>query len=413
LIDTATVRRLDLERRIFVVLVLGTTALFLWMIRGFLLPIFWAGVFAVLFQPLSDRLTRRFGGRSSLAALTTLLVVLLLVLVPFGLIIGAVAQQALVLYQRILAGDVDVQRPVAFFEQALPRVTEALTLYGIETDRLRATLESAAVFATQYVAAHALAFGQNAVLVTILFLLMFYLLFFFLRDGERIVSGVARAIPMGEAREKLFLARIASVSRATVRGTLVVAAVQGALGGIVFAIVGIEAAVLWAVMMGILSLLPAVGPALIWGPAAVIFFATGAIWQGVFLIVSGTLVIGLVDNFLRPLIIGRETSMPDYLILIATLGGLTMFGLAGLVAGPMIAALLLVLWEMFAEEYGTLEPIPPQPAPVPLGTSQPPSTLAPETLRPEASHPEPSSLQPSAPKPSPSRPSDPEREEID
>ncbi|MBA2244848.1 MAG: AI-2E family transporter [Gemmatimonadetes bacterium] len=341
----------NFESRFFVVLVLATTAFFLWMVWSFLQPVFWAAVFAVLFQRLFLRLEERLNGRRSLAALLATLSVILVVVLPFALLVTAVARQALSLYQRIAAGDINLYAPIALVERWLPTLTGTLAQYGIGMEQLRASLQTAAVSGSQYIAARALAVGQNVLAVAVLFGLMLYFLFFFFRDGDRILRGVVRALPMGDDREKRLMRKFAEVSRATVKGTLVVAAVQGVIGGLLFSLVGIEAAVFWGVAMGILSLLPAIGSALIWVPAAVILFATGAIWQGIVLVVGGTLVIGLVDNVLRPLLVGRETQMPDYLVLLATLGGLTVFGLAGFVAGPIVAALFLVMWEMFANEY--------------------------------------------------------------
>lgn len=350
----------NLENRVFGALVLVTTAFFLWMVRGFLLPVFWAAVFAILFQPVSLRLTRLLGGRRGLSALLAVLTVVLVVLIPFGLLFTAVAQQALALYQRIASGGVDLRAPIDFVERSLPALTATLARYGIDIDRVRASVENAAIAVTQYIGGQALAVGQNALMVAVLFGLMLYFLFFFFRDGERIVRALIRAIPMGDEREERLFLRFADVARATVKGTLLVAATQGAIGGVLFAAVGIEAAVFWGVVMGILSLLPAVGAALVWIPAAVILFSTGALWQGILVVVGGVFVIGLVDNLLRPILVGRQAQMPDYLVLLATLGGLSVFGLAGFVAGPVIAALFLVMWEMFADEYAPLDSsVPP------------------------------------------------------
>jgi predicted PurR-regulated permease PerM len=348
----------NLEGRVFVVLVLATTAFFLWMVRSFLMPVFWAAVFAILFQPLFLWLKQRFGGRRTLAALAATLTVVFAVLVPSALLVAAVAQQALWLYQRIATGEINLQAPIDFVERHLPAATTFLAQYGIGAEQVRTSLESAAIFTTQYIATQALTLGQNVLIVAILFLLMLYLLFFFFRDGDRILRGIVRAMPMGDLREERLMRKFAQVSRATVKGTLVVAVVQGALGGALFSVVGIQAAIFWGVMMGILSLLPAVGPMLVWLPAAVILLATGAIWQGLVVIVCGILIVSMIDNLLRPILVGRETQMPDYLVLVATLGGLTMFGIAGFVAGPIVAALFLVMWDMFAEEHAPLDSSP-------------------------------------------------------
>ncbi len=341
----------SLEARVFGTLLILTTALFFWVVRGFLVPVFWAAVFAVIFWPAYLRLRAVLGGRRAAAAGLSTLMVVFVVVVPFGLLAAAVAQQALQLYQRIASGDIVLDGPIAFVERSLPALAALFQRYGVDFERVRASAEAAAVGATQFAAGQALALGQNALTMVILFALMLYFLFFFFRDGERIRAGLIRAIPMGDEREARLFSKFADVARATVQGTLIVAAVQGALGGIMFAVAGIQTAIFWGVVMGILSLLPAVGAGLVWGPAAIIAFATGSWGVGLFLVIGGTLVVGLVDNLLRPLLIGRQAQMPDYLVLLATLGGLAAFGLAGFVAGPVIAALFLVMWEMFADEY--------------------------------------------------------------
>ena len=125
------------------------------------------------------------------------------------------------------------------------------------------------------------------------------------------------------------------------------AATQGALGGLIFWFLGIQGALLWGVLMAFLSLLPAIGAALVWAPVAIYFLVTGAIWQGVVLTLFCVLVIGLVDNILRPQLVGKDTKMPDYIILISTLGGITVFGLNGFVIGPLCAALFIACWDLF------------------------------------------------------------------
>ena len=181
---------------------------------------------------------------------------------------------------------------------------------------------------------------------------MLYLLFFFLRDGTRLLEGLVRALPLGDERERHLLGRFAEVSRATIKGTVVVGIVQGAIGGVAFAIIGLGAPVLWGVVMALLSILPAVGPSLVWLPAAIILLVNGEIVGGIALLAVGLLVIGFIDNLLRPILVGRDTRMPDYLILLSTLGGLAGFGLAGIIIGPIIAAFFLSIWQMAEAELG-------------------------------------------------------------
>jgi predicted PurR-regulated permease PerM len=144
------------------------------------------------------------------------------------------------------------------------------------------------------------------------------------------------------------LGKFTTVVRATVKGNIAVAAMQGTLGGLIFSFLGIQGALLWGFVMAFLSLLPAVGASLIWGPVAIYFLLTGSIWQGLILTAFGVLVIGLVDNLLRPVLVGKDTQIPDYVVLISTLGGMVLFGLNGFVIGPVIAALFIAAWDLFS-----------------------------------------------------------------
>jgi predicted PurR-regulated permease PerM len=373
------VRLRRLESYTFLALMVATTIVFVWMIRNFLFPVFWAAVFAVLFHRLYEYLLRAFRGRSNAAAAVATVTVVIFVVVPFALVLGALARQGVLLYQRIVSGEINVQAPIEFVERSLPTLTDVLARYGVSIAQVREWTQEIASSGAQFVAARAVATGQNVLLLTVLFGLMLYLLFFFFRDGDRILAGISRVLPLGDERKQRLLAKFAQVARATVKGNLIVAATQGALGALLFFIVGIETAVFWGVVMAILSLLPAVGAGLVWLPAAIIMFVQGSVWQGVVVVLGGVFVIGLVDNVLRPIVVGRDTKMPDYLILVSTLGGIAAFGLAGFVAGPVVAALLLVLWEMFAEEYElrdairptTVTPLPPVAAVAPVAGPPP------------------------------------------
>jgi predicted PurR-regulated permease PerM len=140
------------------------------------------------------------------------------------------------------------------------------------------------------------------------------------------------------------LDKFAVVVRAMIKGTILVAIVQGFLGGLIFWLLGIHAPVLWGVVMAFMSLLPAVGAAVVWFPVALYLLATGALLKGIILIAFGAGVIGLVDNLLRPYLVGKDTAMPDYVVLISTLGGIAIFGLNGFVVGPLIAAMFIAVW---------------------------------------------------------------------
>jgi len=340
-----------LQNAFFLSLLVLTTLAFFGLIQAFLLPVFWAAVLATIFHPLHRWCTQQLGGYGSLGSVATIGVILLLVILPLMSTGFAVAAEVSGLYERVAAGEVDPQFVVEWLDRNVPLATDFLSGLGLNIDQLRAHLSGAAVTASRFLASKAVAFGQDALRISGLTFVMLYLLFFFLRDGQALLNTMVRAVPLGDTREQRLLRRFATVARATLKGTLVIGIVQGGIGGVLFWALGIEAAILWGVVMGLLSLLPAVGAAVVWIPAAALLLIGGEWIKGLVLLLGGTLLIGLADNVLRPLLVGSDTGMPDYLILVSTLGGLTLFGLSGVVIGPVLAALFVAVWEMFAEEY--------------------------------------------------------------
>ena len=236
------------------------------------------------------------------------------------------------------------------FLDALPAwATDLLNRFGLTNlGAMHERLSAALLQGSKYLAAQALSIGKGTANFIVSLLLMLYLLFFFLRDGGSLSRRIRDAIPLREEQQRALFTKFAVVTRAMFKGNLLVAAVQGTLGGFIFWFLGIHAPVLWAVVMGFLSLLPAVGAAAVWLPVAIYFLATGAVWQGLVLIAYGAFVIGLVDNLLRPYLVGKDTQMPDYVVLISTLGGIAIFGLDGLVMGPVIAAMFIAVWDLFS-----------------------------------------------------------------
>lgn len=340
------------QRAFFFALLFAVTLAFIWLIRGFLQPIFWAVALGIVVFPLHEWIERKLAPRESLAAITSVLLVVVIVILPLVGIAAAVTGEAAALYQRISTRGVEIAGLVAEAQEHVPQVAAALERLGLDPARIESQVSSAAITASQFIASRVFAIGQDTIRIAIFFVLMLYLLFFFLRDGRRLLDGLVHALPLGDQRERHLLERFAEVSRATIKGTVVVGIVQGAIGGIAFALLGIGAPVLWGVIMALLSILPAIGPSLVWLPAAIILFVNGEIASGIVLVAVGVLVIGFIDNLLRPILVGRDTRMPDYLILLSTLGGLAGFGLAGIIIGPIIAAFFLSIWQMAEHEFG-------------------------------------------------------------
>ena len=334
----------------FTLLIAASTA-FVFLLLPFFQPVLWAITFAVLFSPLHQYILKKFNGRHSFSAFITLLLIILAVVVPATTLSIAVVNEGTDLYSDIRDGVYDFSKPLAWIQKSLPIVSDSLSKVGIDFEKLKAGFSDTALNSSQWVATNLLNIGQNALTFSILFLLMLYLLFFFLRDGHKIVELLIRVLPIGDEAERHLLSKFAEVTRATVKGTLVVGIVQGTIGGIMFALLGIESAIFWGVVMTGLSILPAVGSALVWVPAALIFIANGHWVKALVLFAVGALIISVIDNVLRPILVGRDTQMPDYLILLSTLGGLGLFGLSGFVIGPVIAAFFLAVWVMFETEY--------------------------------------------------------------
>ena len=340
------------ENRTFLALVVLVTVVFAWTLGGLLLPLFWAVVLSVLFTPLFRWFERRTGGRSTIAALLTLVTVLVAVVAPLIGLGVTVTGEAVGVYDRVASGEIDITEPVEMVEEMLPRLGRRAEELGIDFEELRERVSTSAVAVSQTVASSLLDLGQRALEFTLLLAVTLYVLFFFVRDGAALHALLIRALPLGDSRERRLLTKFAAVTRATVKGTFVIAAVQGAIGGVTFFFLGLGSPVLWGVVMAVFSLLPAVGGAIVWVPAAVYLLLSGAWVKALILAGIGAGVMGTVDNALRPILVGRDAGMPDYMILLSTLGGLATFGFSGLVMGPVVAGLFLTVWEIFTEEFG-------------------------------------------------------------
>jgi predicted PurR-regulated permease PerM len=260
-------------------------------------------------------------------------------------------QEGAALYGRIESGELDIAGHVSQFKHSLPPYFQhLLDRFGMgELSGLREKIIKSMMQGSQFLASQAFSFGQGTFDFVVGFFIMLYLLFFFLRDGSELARKVRAAIPLEDNQKRRLQLKFNRVVRATVKGSLLVSITQGALGGLIFWFLDIPSVLLWAVLMAFLSLLPAVGAGIVWVPVAAYFLLSGAIWQGTVLALFGVFVIGLVDNILRPILVGKDTKMPDYLILISTLGGLAIFGLNGFVIGPLIAALFMSSWAIFVD----------------------------------------------------------------
>jgi predicted PurR-regulated permease PerM len=340
------------DRNAFLVLLVLLTVAFAWVLWPFYGAVFWGAVLALLFEPLYRKLLARVRGRRNLAALATLAVILVIVILPLALVTVSLVQEATGLVHRVRTGQIDFGSYFARFVAALPSwAATLLDRFGVDDlPALQSRVTAWISQRSQALTGRAFDLGQDALDFVIGSFVAMYLLFFLLRDGAALARSVREAIPLAPTTKARLLERFTTVVRATVKGNVLVAAVQGALGGLAFWFLGVHAPMLWAVVMAFLSLLPAVGAALIWAPVALYLLVVGQIWQGIGLIAFGVLVIGLIDNVLRPILVGKDTHLPDYLVLISTIGGLAVIGLNGFVIGPLIAAMFASAWQLLASE---------------------------------------------------------------
>ncbi len=341
----------ELQNKVFLALLVLVTIAFGLIIWPFNGAIWWAIFIAIVFMPLHARLVRRFHGRPSWAALATLGITLVVVILPLVLLMVSVTQEGAAIYARIKSGDLNLARYFQQIVDGLPAwLRQLMERVGLpDVAAVQSRMIAGLAQSGQSITSQALSIGQTTFDFVISFFLMLYLLFFLLRDGPQLSARIVAAIPLQAQHKKELFAKFVTVVRATVKGNILVALIQGALGGLALWFLGVPGATLWGAVMALLSLLPAIGAAIVWLPVALWFLMTGALWQGLGLVLWGVLVIGLVDNLLRPLLVGKDTKLPDYLVLFSTVGGMAIFGLNGFVIGPVIAALFVAAWDIFAQ----------------------------------------------------------------
>jgi predicted PurR-regulated permease PerM len=311
-----------------------------------------------LFHPLYRWITRLFGGRGSLGAAVTLLVLLVLGLGPVSAFLGIVLQQALTMSDQAIPwlnqhlGAASTFNAQEWLVQKFP----ALAKYVPSQEQLLEQVGNAAKTAGTFL----VGFASRATAMTAAFLLnlfvMLYAMFFFFRDGDKILERIFYYTPLSDEDETRMLTQFASITRATVKGTLVIGIIQGALAGIAFWVAGIEGAALWGTIMMILSIIPGIGAALVWVPAVIILFVIGQYQTATLLAAWFAAVVGTVENFQPPVHVGRDAKMPDLLILIGTLGGLFLFGPMGFIVGPIVCGLFLTVWDIYGATFREILP---------------------------------------------------------
>jgi predicted PurR-regulated permease PerM len=356
--EPSTISGTNLRTAFVLLLVVAVTVLFLAVTWPFLKPLLLGALLAGLFHPLYRWITRLLGGRASLGAAVTLLVLLVLGLGPVSAFLGIVLQQALTMSDQAIPwltqhlGAASTFNVNEWVVQRFP----ALAKYMPSQEQMLEQVGNVA----KTTGAFLVGFASRMTATTAAFLLnlfvMLYAMFFFFRDGHKILERIFYYTPLSDEDETRMLTQFASITRATVKGTLVIGIIQGALAGIAFWVAGIEGAALWGTIMTILSIIPGIGAALVWVPVVIILYVTGQYLTATLLAAWCAAVVGTVDNFLRPVLVGRDAKMPDLLILIGTLGGLFLFGPIGFIVGPIVCGLFLTVWDIYGTTFREVLP---------------------------------------------------------
>jgi predicted PurR-regulated permease PerM len=338
------------ESNILFFVILGmATILFLYLLKPFFFPIFWAAVIAGVFMPLYSRINGKLN-RPNLSTAIIFLLIALIILLPAGIVGTLVFNESVQIYATLSPDAKYMDRNLQHLINSISDNSIA-HLFHINKAFLIAKSTEVAQGITNYIFVHLTELTQNTLGLLVQFAIMLYTLFFFVRDGDRFLRMAMKILPLGMGREKFLYERFIVTARSTLKVTLIIGGIQGTLGGIVFLVTDVEGALIWGLLMILMAIVPLVGCSIIWAPAGILMLLTGHIWEGVLILAVGFLVISTVDNLLRPILIGKDVEMHPLLIFLSTLGGIILFGFSGFVIGPVVTSLLIAIWEMYEEFY--------------------------------------------------------------
>jgi predicted PurR-regulated permease PerM len=316
-------------------------------IEPFLGPVTWAIFLAFLVYPLHVRLTRRLKGRQQASAFILTVVILVMFLGPLTALSAAFAAQVGQLLQFAQTTMADQARSNSLDFANVPWIQSVLSwldnTFGVNTAQVRGWVTQGTQQVLQWMASMGGRVFVGAIGTAVGFVLMLFMLFFFIRDGEEMLKTARELIPMPRAYKARLFDHLSAVTRAMVYGTGLTALIQGALVGIAFLIAGLPSPLVFGVIAALTALLPFGGTALIWIPAAIVLAAQGRWGWAIFMVVWGALLVSLVDNVVRPWLVSGRADVGTLTVFIGVLGGLAAFGAIGLFLGPVVLALIIAL----------------------------------------------------------------------
>lgn len=326
------------------------TVLFILMIKGFFKAIFLAAVFAGLLRPLYLRILRKFKQRTMISGMTTLILFLVVVLIPFSGIVVLIGDQAM--NASSTAGPF-LQRMMSNPDDIIDRLNDIPIIHNIFPDEeaLTKTVSNIVNQASSIVLEGISNFSTGTADFVFKLFIFLFSLYYFLVYGIRYLDTMLYYLPLGNKDEEMLLGRFTKVTMATIKGTFLLGIIQGGLGGLTMFLLGVPNTLFWGMLMVILSIIPALGTAIVWIPAAIYLFVQGSVIKAIIMFAVGIVVIGNIDNLLRPKLVGKGAQMPDLMILFSTLGGIALFGIFGIIIGPIIAALFMTIWEIYGKTF--------------------------------------------------------------
>lgn len=339
-----------LSAAFLVILVVVISFYFLKMIRPFVVAILLGAILTSLFFPLYRALCRLTRDRKSLASLISCLLILMVIVLPLAGVLTIVTSQALDFYTQL---DGYAQTHALDVEDLAGRIDVAgiMEKLGIERGQLMEKLAELGKVVSTFLLKSIQKVTQGAFNVLATLFLMFFSMYYFFKDGPAFLAKIKALSPLSGEYEDRIIGRFTSVARATMKGTIVVGLIQGALGGITFWIFGIPSFLFWGLIMAILAMIPLVGTAIVWGPAGIVMILLGHWGKGIGILIVGVVLISSIDNLLKPVLVGSDTEMHPLIIFFATLGGIGAFGIVGFLLGPILAALFITIWDIYASEF--------------------------------------------------------------
>ncbi len=354
-------KRDTINLTVLLLLVVVISFVFVKMIKGFLMALLMAAILAGLLAKPYRWCVRATRGRRPLAAALLVVVVALVALVPLAGLGTLVTAQAIQIGEKVgpwvaaqvgQAGSLGERlEALPFYDQVAPYKDQILVKAG-----------EVAGSVSNFLVDGLSAFTRGTMRFLFLSFVTLYALYFFLMDGGRVLERILWYLPLEASDKQLMLAKFSSVTRATLKSTAVIGGLQGGLGGLCFWAAGIDSALFWGTLMAGLSVIPGLGTGVVWVPAVIILFATHHTLTAILVAAWFAVVVSNVDNLLRPRLVGRDTELPELLIFLSTLGGISLFGILGFMIGPVIAALFVTVWEIYGRAFAAILPTFAQPS---------------------------------------------------